>query len=431
LRRGGSSYYALDISDPDVEPTLMWKIDSSTAGFGLLGQSWSIPKVGYSKLNTSGDVASPVIFIGGGYDTKKDAVGPGTTDDKGKAVYMLDAKTGTLKWSMTPSGAGGDTTFSGTDSIPAGIGLLDSTGNGLIDRLYVGDTGGNVWRVDMPGDTKADFSVFKLANLGGTTNSTDRRFFYEPSIVRTFISETIETTITEDDGSTKQISVHQEVPYDAILISSGDRSNPLGQDTTDRAFMIKDEYIKTQTFSASTSPVTPNTIIQNEVQQDLYNFTYDPFKDMATMTSQFLDNLQRNVSAKSGWYIDLQHTGEKGSAAALVINGIAYFTTYTPPALAAELEACKPPTGIGSLLAVDLALGVKKHKITEHVRGDDQRYIDINSELLGSPTLIVLPDNPTDPKSDVSGDIIVGDTVIPVGFTLKTMRTYLYVTEEQ
>jgi type IV pilus assembly protein PilY1 len=431
LRRGGSSYYALDISDPDVAPTLMWKIDNTIDDFKLLGQSWSKPKVGYSKLNTSGDVANPVIFIGGGYDTNKDASGPGTADDKGKAVYMLDAKTGALKWSMTPSGGGGDTIFSGTDSIPAGIGLLDSTGNGLTDRLYVGDTGGNVWRVDMPTDNKSDFSVFKLASLGGSTNETDRRFFYEPSIVRTFISETVQTTVTKEDGTTKEISVHQEIPYDAILISSGDRSNPLGKDTTDRAFMIKDEYIKTQTFSASSSPSTPSTIVQNDTQKDLYNYTNDPFENMSSMTSQALDLLQRNVSAKSGWYINLQNSGEKGSAEALVINGVAYFTTYSPPAFAAELEGCKPPSGIGSLLAVDLALGVKKHKIVENVRSDDQRYININSELLGTPTLIVLPDDPTDSKSDASGDIIVGDTIIPVGFTLKTMRTYLYITEEQ
>lgn len=425
LRRGGSSYYALDISNPDTAPKLMWKIDSSTAGFSLLGQSWSKPKVGYSKLNASGDVASPVVFIGGGYDTNKDLTGPATEDTKGNSVYMLDAKTGSLIWSMAPSG--GSTTFSGKHGIPAGIGLLDSTSNGLTDRLYVGDSGGDVWRVDMPSDEISDISVFKLASLGGTTNATDRRFFYEPSIVRTFISETVETTIEDADGSTQTISVHQEVPYDAILISSGDRSNPLGQDTADSAFMIKDEYIKTQTFSASTTPATPDTILKT----DLYDYTDDPFENMDLMTTQELDTLQLKVSAKSGWFIDFQQTGEKGSAEALVIKGVAYFTTYTPPAFADELEGCKPPTGIGSLLAVDLALGFKKHKLVENVRSDDQRYIDINSELLGAPTLIVLPEDPSDPTSDVLGDIIVGDEIIPVDFTLQTMRTYLYIKEEQ
>ena len=425
LRRGGSSYYALDISNPDTPPKLMWKIDNSTTGFNTLAQSWSKPKVGYSKLNTSGDIASPVVFIGGGYDINKDSAGPGTADQKGMSAYMLDAKTGSLLWSMAPTD--GNTTFGGEDSIPGGIGLLDSTGDGLTDRLYVADTGGNVWRVDMPDDSIADFSVFKLASLGGTTNETDQRFFYEPAIVRTFISETVETEVIDENGATTTIRVHQEIPYDAILISSGDRSNPLGQDTQDSAFMIKDEYIKTQTFSSSTVPATPTSILKT----DLYDYSDNPFENMATMTSQTLEDLQVKVAAKSGWYVDFKQSGEKGSAQALAINGVAYFTTYTPPAFAAELEGCKPPTGIGSLFAVDLALGIKKHKIVENVRSDDSRYVDINSELLGAPTLIVLPDNANDPTSDVLGDIIVGDEIIPVDFSLRAKRTSLYITEDQ
>jgi len=424
LRRGGSSYYALDVSKPDLAPKLMWKIDSATAGFGLLGQSWSKPKVGYSKLNTSGDIAYPVVFIGGGYDINKDSTGPGTTDSKGNAVYMLDAKTGALKWSMAPTG--GSTTFPGTDGIPAGIGLLDSTGNGLTDRLYVGDTGGNVWRVDMPDKAIADFSVFKLASLGGTTNATDRRFFYEPSIVRTFISETLETTITED-GDTKTIKVHQEIPYDAILLGSGDRSNPLGKDTKDSVFMIKDKYIKTQTFSSSTVPATPAAILNS----DLYNYTYNPFKDMATMDSEVLETLQRDVSAKSGWYIDLQRTGEKSSASPLVINGVAYFTTFTPPDLVIDPDSCKPPAGVGALLAVDLTLGTKKHSVIKNVRTDDERYIDINDQLLGKPTLIALPVDKTDPLSDIELEIVIDDTIFNTNSTFDTMRTYLYVTEDK
>ena len=62
LRRGGTSYYALDISDPSA-PSKLWHIDNETTGFSELGQSWSQTKVAYSKLNISGDVASPVLFF--------------------------------------------------------------------------------------------------------------------------------------------------------------------------------------------------------------------------------------------------------------------------------------------------------------------------------------------------------------------------------
>lgn len=423
LRRGGSSYYALDISNPN-SPSLMWHIVGGTTGFEELGQTWSKPEVGYSKLNVSGDVASPVLFFGGGYDTNKDSEGVGTADNKGRAVYMVDAKTGSLLWSMEPSG--GDTTFSGIDSIPSAIGLLDSTGNGLIDRLYTGDTGGNVWRVDMPSSTKAGFSVFKLANLGGETNETDRRFFYEPTIVRTFIAETVKTEVIDENGDTTEMTVHQEKPYDAVLIGSGDRSNPLGSDTLDSYFMIKDENIVTQTFTADSEPPIPDAITKS----DLYNYTDNPFAK--TMTTQERETLELAVSAKSGWFIDFIQTGEKSTAAGTVLTGTSYFTSFTPPEFSEELIDCKPPTGQGWLYAVDLALGTKRYNwLSEEpgIRGDT--IIPLTDQFPGSPTLIVLPDDPDDESSDASGDLLVSGKLIGIDFSLKTMRTYLYMTEEQ
>ncbi|PKH89284.1 pilus assembly protein [Colwellia sp. Bg11-28] len=424
LRRGGNSYYGVDISDPTA-PKLMWRIDNTSTGFGELGQSWSQPKVGYSKLNTSGYTASPVLFIGGGYDTNKDYLGLGSEDEKGRAIYMLDAKTGALLWSMAPADA--TTIFSGTDSIPSTIGLLDSSGDGLVDRLYAGDTGGNVWRVDMPGADKTKFSVFKLASFGSETDDLhDQRFFYEPTIVRTFISETVETTVSDGNGGTETITVHQEIPYDAVLIGSGDRSNPLGKDTKDTLYMIKDNYIVSQTFSGITIPPTPTAFTKT----NLYNYTNNPFSK--TMTTQEEETLQVAVSAQSGWYMDLLQSGEKNSASGLVINGIAYFTTYTPAVLSGLVD-CKPPEGSGNLYAVDLVLGVSKHLVKTDVRENDDRVIKINDEWLGSPTLIVLPEDDGDitTKDDGKGDIIVGDGVIPVGFDLSTSRNYLYRTEQQ
>lgn len=409
----------------------MWHIDSTSPGFEELGQSWSQPKVGYSSLNTSGTTASPVLFIGGGYDVNKDIPGIGSEDSKGRAIYMLDAKTGTLLWSLAPTG--GTTTFAdsngtpATDSIPSTIALLDSTGDGLVDRLYAGDTGGNVWRIDMPGDDKTKFSVFKLASFGSEIDSySDQRFFYEPTIVRTFISETVVTEVSDGAGGTTEMTVHQEVPYDAVLVGSGDRSNPLGKDTRDTIYMIKDSYINTQEFFDSSVPKKPTTLAKS----DLYNYTGNPFSK--TTSTQEEETLQIAVSKKSGWYIDLLQSGEKNTSAGLVINGIAYFTSYVPAVLD-NLIDCKPPVGSGDLYAVDLALGISKHLVTTDARDSDDRVIKINDEWLGSPTLIVLPEDDGDATTidDGKGDIIVGDKVIPVGFNLATSRTYIYRTEQQ
>jgi len=430
LRRGGTTYYALDISSPDSKPTLMWKIDSNTAGFGELGQSWSKPKIIFSELNVSGGVAKPTLVFGGGYDTNKDSKSAGTDDSVGRAVYMVDAETGVLKWSLAPSG--GTTTFAGTDSIPSAIGSLDSNSDGLADRLYFGDTGGNVWRVDMPSENTSDVSVFKLAELGGTTNATDRRFFYEPSIVRAFISETIETTYTDELGNEKKQYEKQELPYDALLISSGDRSNPLGTDTDDMLFMIKDANITTQTFSSSAEPYKPTAVTLD----GLYDYTNDPFggytPPLTAAEQAELNALSLAVSNKSGWYIDLSQSGEKGTAEALAINGVAYFTSFTPPDLSNAANSCTVPSGAGWLWEVDLALGTKIYKdgdTSDRPRSDD-RAIDPTIDFPpGPPTLIVVDDG--DSKTE-DGKIIVGRQLIDnVAFSLKTMRTYMYTTEDQ
>ena len=435
LRRGGSSYYALDITSP-TSPKFLWKIDSNTPGFGELGQSWSQPKIAYSGVNVTGKVAKPVLIFGGGYDAGKDAAGVGGNDSSGRAIYMVDAKTGTLKWSLTPSG--GTTDFTGiTDSIPSSIGMLDSDGNGLVDRLYAGDTGGNIWRVDMPDDNPKDanepWTVFKLASLGGTTNDTDRRFFNEPSIVRTFITETIETTVTDEDGKTTKITSKQEKPYEAILIGTGDRSNPLGMDTQDSFFMIKDENIRTQSFPSISTPVIPAPTVLTI--SDLYNYTNNPFEQ--TMTTTELETLELAVSLKKGWYINFSKSdGEKNTESAIVIKGVVYFTSFIPPTLIPNQAVCEIPGGQGWLYAVDLAQGTARYNWVDSENPDgitdgDDRKVYISEQFLGTPTLIVVPEDDGDANTidQAVGNIIVGRKIVPVGFSLETLRTHLYIDE--
>jgi type IV pilus assembly protein PilY1 len=430
LRRGGSSYYALDITDPQ-NPSLMWKITDKTTDFDLLGQTWSQPKIAYSELNISAGVAKPVLIFGGGYDISKDNDGVGTNDNVGNAIYMVDAKTGALKWSLAPSG--GTTTFTGKDGIPSSIGLLDSDGDGLTDRLYTGDTGGNVWRVDMPSANPSGtepWTVHQLASLGSSTdNANDRRFFNEPSIVRTFITETMEETVIDADENEVTIVVTQEKPYDAILIGTGDRTNPLGTDTNDSFFMLKDKNIKTQVFAAGhTSPPSAITIA------GLYDYTNDPFGHVSDAGRQALSIA---VSKKSGWYLNLTQDGEKNTANAIVINNVVYFTSFTPPNSAIDVEGCQPPNGQGWLYSVDLALGIKRynHHVdpSEASRDGDKRIEFISEQFLGAPTLIVIPEdgNDNDTVKKSVGNLIIGRKIIPVNFRVQTMRNYLYIDEER
>jgi len=437
LRRGGSSYYALDLSNPD-EPDLLWKIDANTPGFEELGQTWSQPQVGYSRYNMSTGTDSkpkPVLIFGGGYSIAKDLSGPGENDSVGRGIYMVDAASGELLWSVTPGEkTAQNTQFTGfTDSIPSKISVLDSDGDGLIDRLYAGDTGGNVFRVDMPGDDPfsddTPWTAFKLAELGGAsespkTNLNDRRFFDAPSIVRTFFTDTLETTV---DSVT--VVYKQEIPYDAILIGSGDRSTPTSTDTDDKFFLIRDKNVITQSFvEGAESPMKDiPTVIRYD---DLYDFTDNPYGD--TMSESQLRNLNLAVSTKSGWLHDYSSVGEKSTAGAFAVDGVAYFTSFTPGSDNQEDEdVCELVTGQGSLYAVDLYQGTTINS---------WRKIATIQGMPDTPVITVSPSNYVNNSGEEGSEnnsgsqkpsllLLTGAEAIEVNSSLKTSRSYQYVTE--
>lgn len=434
-RRGGSSYYALDISDPD-SPSLMWHIDESSTGYSELGQSWSKPKIGFSKLNIENNIPKPVLFLGGGYDTAKDNAGSGGSDTKGRAIYLVDAESGNLVWSFTPaassSSAKNTQVETLNDSIPASVSIMDSDSDGLIDRIYTGDTGGNVWRIDMQGysplDSERPWTMVKLASLGGSNNN-DRRFFNEPSVARAIITNTVENTVDNGDG-TETVSVSRyERPYDAILIGSGDRTRPSSSDVDDKFFMIKDENIITEPLTGQNIP----SIIEID---DLADFTNNPYGE--TLSTAAKDALDILVSSKSGWLIDYVGSGEKSVSQAIAISGVAYFNSFTP-ASSSIVGQCELNAGAGKLYAVDLSQGTTVY---------NWRSLDIGDRVPDTPTVVIPPEAPTE---DTNGDglidendkvrsppiklVGVGDTLSvcdaqDCDITLETMRTYLYVEEQ-
>ncbi len=160
LRRGGSSYFALDISNPDAVPRLLWKITPAAGGaFDELGLTFSTPVVG--KVNYSGVPVDVLIFAGGynggwndGYTARRGKDLDADDDAVGNAIYIVNARTGELIWKAVRgvTGVSSNTHYAHAglvDSIPSTVAAL-VTPAGIIHRLYVGDSGGAVWRVDLP-----------------------------------------------------------------------------------------------------------------------------------------------------------------------------------------------------------------------------------------------------------------------------------------
>lgn len=209
LRMGGTSYYGLDVLAPK-NPKLLFRIDPSTTGFERLGQSWSKPVMANIRYNGA---ITRVMIVGGGYDacyedpnfTLASTSGNGTTcattsEAKGNAVYIVNAQTGDLIWSATYASTATDGRQYMKHSIVSRISTLDRNADGLIDHLYFGDLGGQIFRADLnnkqtlSGSTYSAFGVrvVRLANLAtdDATNDPDNSYiggkaprFYEPPTV--------------------------------------------------------------------------------------------------------------------------------------------------------------------------------------------------------------------------------------------------------
>ena len=325
MRRGGNNYYALDVTDVSA-PTLKWVIlggPSGNANFTGLGQTWSRPTVTQIPYGAG---SKTVLIFGGGYDTAQDANPLNADDSIGRAIYIVDADTGQRLWWAGASGSGADLELANlTNSIPSAVNTFDSNLDGNTDRLYVGDMRGQVFRIDLQATaTGISASGVRLANLGGTTEADNRRFYYPPDVV-----------LTRRSGSPAYISVNIGSGYRAHPLNPVNADGTAGPRVNDRFYSLRDPNV------LGSAPDDFTTITNGSL--------FDASSSLVT-TSTDIDAL----AAANGWYITLGGgNGEKVLAPSLTINGEIFFTTYTPPA-SVERTDCAPPPGVGHLYRVSL-----------------------------------------------------------------------------
>ncbi|MCL2915933.1 rRNA (guanine-N1)-methyltransferase [Shewanella corallii] len=376
MRRGGKSYYALDVTTPD-NPKLMWTISADSPGMEELAQTWAEPVVtyipGWPRGNKDPDQAKPVVIVGAGYSpATKDSAAVGIPDSEGRGVFILDAETGELVHRFTPTSGSNTTVMSGiTDSIPNSVAVLDSNSDGLTDRIYATDTGANVWRMDLPGATPssndAPWSAFKFAALGGNVQIADRRFFAEPVVAQTMFSNVTEHQIVSEStgGITTQLS-YQNVPYDAVVIGTGHRPHPTDKTRKDMFFTLQDRNVVTKSFGTAKNPIPEPLVLDN-----LYRVSEAPPTTEAELV---------RFGTKRGWYYSFGSEGEKNLAAASIIFGRVYFTSYVPGDTSSS-NTCLV-AGQGRLYSFDLHRGTRTYS---------QEYLDVGERVPDTPQLVIPP----------------------------------------
>jgi type IV pilus assembly protein PilY1 len=163
LGMGGSSYCALDITDP-ANPVFLWEFDDPV----YMGYSEGKPVI--ADIGNDGNgLMFPAAILSGGYDKNEN---PATTSLTGKAFYVLHAYDGTLIKKFTYGATTSDPDTQPTGSyylhtnsdfiypFTATPVALDQNYDGIADYVYMCETGdylgsghgGRIWKVSLGGN---------------------------------------------------------------------------------------------------------------------------------------------------------------------------------------------------------------------------------------------------------------------------------------
>ncbi len=296
LGRGGDRYYALDIAAP-MDPRLLWSMALPEAGV----ESSAEPVVTRLAIAGSGQSAGDwVVLLGGGNDPRVDSgLAPATAS--GNSLHIADAQTGEILWSGGANGP--DLAIAGFASLPSAPRALDIDGDGYLDRSYVLDVGGGLWRFDFAtGRSSAELATaVRLARLGAGA----QRFHASP------------------DASIARIGNENRI---AIAAGSGSISNPRDTTIVERLYVVFDQ-------EAAAAP-------REVSESDLHDAT---------------DATDALPPDAPGWFVrlDSHGTGEKVIGSTVTFDHVLRFQTYQPLA-ADEAAPCGPPQSVSHRYALDV-----------------------------------------------------------------------------
>ena len=404
-RRGGSNYYALDISPSsaitnvnslnEIHPKLMWRIEGDSGDFARLGQTWSKPQRTRLQMTVGTDIEiKDVLIFGGGYDTGNDS-NYGPASNKGNAIFVVDALTGQRLWWASSDPSADVVVPDMKYAIPSDVRLLDTKSDGSADRIYVGDEGGQIWRVDFEstfvGNSSAGTIVGKTAELSDNSGTPaaipdQRRFLFKPAVALVNDAANTET------GKSKFI---------AIAIASGNRADPLNKTVLDKAYVLRDTQIDPM-------PTSGGGLASNSYKtiKGLAGDIYDATADIATNITP-----PAGLKDSRGWSIDLISSantleGEKSITEGLIvipaISGAYPFYTFNTyvPANTGTGSACSASTGTNYIYTVNL---LNANAL------DGSRATINNTGGIASSSILISQDgqggyDPTDPSSGGDGD---------------------------
>jgi hypothetical protein len=224
---GGTSYCALDVTDPD-DPKFLWEFTDSA----WMGYTEARPII--SQVN-DGTATYSAVFVPGGYDywERPAKVDPDPAYKLGKALFVLKAEPGMnfsaqvvkkFVWNASTTGEAakvGDTyTYTSMNfkySFVAAPAIYDRNSDGVADYIYACDTGD--YRSGQAGGR-----IWKIPVHGVPTSWIPEEIFQAPNSQTLFISPTIgydaswNLWVFVGTGRRSQITSHIEPGYSCTKI---------------------------------------------------------------------------------------------------------------------------------------------------------------------------------------------------------------------
>lgn len=351
-RRGGVQYHVIDVTSR-YAPLYKYTIKGGEGDFARLGQTWSKPTITSIKI---GDVTKRVLIFGGGYDDQQDNVSVRTKDTVGNAIFIVDAATGNKLFEISGSAGANYIIPEMLYSIPSRVSVIDRDFDGLVDHMYVGDMGGQLFRVDIyNGQTSAKLAVGKLLYSAAEDANIEktRRYYYAPDVAE----------IVQDNDH-----------YFAVTIGSGYRAHPLDENVQDSVLMLKDKGVFT-------------------ISDNLYTFpTLDNIQQITPEQPNITDS-----SDYDGYEFNL-YKGEKVLTGVSIINSRLIFSTYDPSDAGLVENSCSSAQGGGKVYIINLLDGNALLDVNNDDKIDYQDTYAIldKSGIPAEPRLIITdPDAPT------------------------------------
>jgi type IV pilus assembly protein PilY1 len=196
---GGDTVFCLDVTDPNA-PTFMWEFADPD-----LFRSRSSPTVGLGRMIVGGTPKWVALFVSG----------KSSDPNAYPSIYIVDIETGSLiENGRVYLDDDPDNDGRGRGGVPSGQpAIVDSDGNGFIDRVYIGTDKGFMYKVNLPDDPKSNFkqithciinSDFSYTDSDGNAHVLDESQRYHPI----YASPTVTVNNTLSDTGAIQYNIN-------------------------------------------------------------------------------------------------------------------------------------------------------------------------------------------------------------------------------